>query len=92
MKRLVPPDKAVVETGIPRRNGGESVYRMQKDGTIHVSDSDYALLRKAGYTEPTLGGFARAAGWICNGCGFHGYFKKCGRCKSEDTRKGNKPE
>lgn len=88
MKRLVPPDKAVVETGIPRRGGGESVYRMQKDGTIHVADSDYAALRKAGYTEPNAGGFAKAAGWVCNECGFHGYFKKC-KCGSEDTRRGN---
>lgn len=89
MKRLLPPDKAVIETGVPRANGGESVYRMQRDGTIHVSDHDYALLRKAGYSEPMAGGFAKAHGWICNECGFRGYFKKCGRCKSEDSRRGN---
>lgn len=92
MKKLVPPDKAVIETGVPRRGGGESVYRMQKDGTIHVADSDYAALRKAGYSDPSAGGFCRAAGWICNECGFHGFFKKCGRCKSEDTRRGNEIE
>lgn len=89
MRRLVPPDKAVVETGVPRRGGGEVVYAMRKDGTIHVSDSDYDVLRKNGYTEPNLGGFARAAGWVCNDCSFHGYFKKC-KCGSENTVEGTK--
>lgn len=88
MKRMVPPDRAVVETGIPRAGGGESVYRMRRDGTIHVPDSDAAMLKKAGYIEAQVGGFARAAGWICNECGFHGYFKKC-KCGSEDTRRGS---
>jgi hypothetical protein len=92
MKRLVPPDKAVVETGVPRPGGGESVYRMRRDGTIHVSDADAKMLKKAGYTEPSLGGFARAAGWICDECGFHGYFRKCGKCGSENTHKGQEVE
>lgn len=91
MKRMVPPDRAVVETGVPRPGGGEAVYRMRKDGTIHVSDSDAKMLKKAGYIEASIGGFARAAGWICNDCGFHGYFKKC-KCGSENTRRGNEVE
>lgn len=86
MKRLLPPDKAVVETGIPRRNGGESVYRMRKDGTIHVPDSDVRALKQAGYTEPAAGGFAKAEGFICGVCGFHGYFRKCGRCGGDGRR------
>lgn len=92
MKRLLPPDKAAIETGVPRAGGGEVVYRMRKDGTVHVSDRDAKLLKKAGYTEPQIGGFARAAGWICEACGFHGYFRKCGKCGSLDTRKGNEPK
>lgn len=89
MKRLLPPDRAAVETGVPRPGGGEVVYRMQRDGTVHVSDADARLLKKAGYSEPQAGGFARAAGWICNACGFHGFFKKCGRCGSENMTRGD---
>jgi hypothetical protein len=88
MKRLLPPDKAAVETGVPRRGGGEVVYKMQRDGTIHVNDSDYKALKAAGYTEPSLGGFARAAGWVCEDCGFHGYFRRC-KCGSENTVRGD---
>lgn len=86
MKRLFPPDKAAVETGIPRPGGGESVYRMRKDGTIHVPDSDAKALKAAGYTEPSVGGFAKAEGWMCRDCGHHGYFRKC-KCGSENTRR-----
>ena len=76
-----------METGVPRPGGGEVVYRMQKDGTVHVSESDAKLLKKAGYSEPNAGGFARAKGWICQDCHFHGYFKVCGRCGSEDMKR-----
>lgn len=89
MKRLLPPDKAVIETSIPRASGGESIYRMRKDGTVHVADADAKLLKKAGYTEPMLGGFARADGWVCKDCGHHGYFRKC-KCGSHNTRRGGK--
>jgi len=83
MRRLLPPDKAVLETQI-----SGVVYRQQKDGTIHADDHDYSALKKAGYTEPMAGGFAKAAGWVCLNCGFHGYFKLCGKCKSENTERG----
>lgn len=82
--RLVPPDKAVLETQVPRG----VVYRMQKDGTIHADERDVKALRQAGYTQASLGGFARAAGWVCRVCHHHGYFKKC-KCGSEDTVRGD---
>lgn len=87
MKRLVPPDKAVVETGVPRAGGGEVVYRQRRDGTVHVSDSDAKLLKKAGFTEPNAGGWVKARGWVCQSCGFHALFKKCGKCGSEDMKR-----
>lgn len=83
MPRLVPPDKAVAETQVPRG----TVYRMQKDGTIHVDERDVKALRQAGYTQPSLGGFARADGWVCHDCGHHGYFKRC-KCGSDKTVRG----
>jgi hypothetical protein len=89
MKRLLPPDKAVLETGVPRANGGETVYRQHRDGTIHVADADVRALKQAGYTTPSAGGFARSHGWRCDDCGFHGYFRLCGRCKGENTRRGD---
>lgn len=92
MKRLVPPDKAVIETGVPRSGGGEVVYRMKKDGTVHVSDGDAALLKKAGYTEPNVGGWIKAAGFVCNDCGWRGFFRKCGKCSSENSRRGDEVE
>lgn len=82
--RLLPPDKAVFETQVPRG----VVYRMQKDGCVHVDERDAKTLREAGYTQPSLGGFARAAGWVCQDCHFHGYFKKC-KCGSENTVRGD---
>jgi len=82
--RLLPPDRAVVETEVPRG----IIYRMGKDGTIDADERDVKTLRKAGYAPPQLGGFARAAGWICQDCHFHGYFKKC-KCGSENTVKGD---
>ena len=81
MKRLLPPDKAAIETQI-----GSRVYAMQKDGTVHVSDADAKKLKQAGYTSPNAGGFAKAAGWVCGDCGFHGYFKQC-KCGSENTHR-----
>ena len=87
MKRLLPPSGQAVETGVPRPGGGESVYRMQKDGTVHVADSDAAVLKQAGYTEPNAGGWIRASGWVCDDCGFHGFFRKCGKCGGVNTHK-----
>ena len=87
MKRMLPPSGAAIETSIPRPGGGESIYRMQKDGTVHVSDADAKTLRKAGYTEASAGGWVQAAGWVCDDCGFHGFFRRCGRCGGENTRK-----
>jgi hypothetical protein len=82
MKRLVPPDKAVIETQV-----GSRLYKRNKDGTVHVSDADAKALKKEGFFEPNAGGFAKAAGWICEACGFHGYFKKCGKCGSEEMKR-----
>jgi hypothetical protein len=83
MKRLVAPDRAVVEGQI-----GNVVYRQQKDGTMHVDDHHAAALKREGWFEPNAGGFAKAKGWVCDDCGFHGYFKKCGKCGSESMTKG----
>jgi len=85
MQRLVPPDKAVIETEVGRTG---RIYKMQKDGTVHVRDDDAKLLLKAGYVRPSLGGFARSAGWICQDCHHHGYFRRC-KCGSENTVKGD---
>jgi hypothetical protein len=82
MKRLVPPDKAVLETQI-----GSRVYRQGSDGTIRVPDSDAKALKREGFTEPNAGGFAKADGWVCIDCGFHGYFIKCGRCNSDNMKR-----
>jgi hypothetical protein len=84
MKRLVPPDKAVLEGQI-----GNVVYRQQKDGTMHIDDKVADAFKREGWTEANLGGFARAKGWVCQDCGFHGYFKKCGKCGSENMERGN---
>jgi hypothetical protein len=82
MRRLVPPDKAAIETQV-----GSRLYTMGKDGTVRVSDADAKALKQAGYTEPNAGGFAKADGWVCQDCGFHGFFKKCGKCGSEDMKR-----
>jgi hypothetical protein len=83
MKRLVAPDKAVKEGQI-----GGVIYPVQKDGTMHIDDAHAAAFKREGWAEPNAGGFARAAGWVCQECGFHGYFKKCGRCQSENMVRG----
>lgn len=85
MKRMLPPDKAAVETQI-----GQRVYAMRKDGTVHVSDAEAKALKAAGYTEAQIGGFARAKGWVCQDCYFHGYFKKCGKCGSDNVKRPGK--
>jgi hypothetical protein len=81
MKRLVPPDKAVAETQV-----GSRLYRQMKDGTVHANDADVKVLKEAGFFEPNAGGFAKTKGWVCDDCGFHGYFKVCGKCGSEEMK------
>jgi hypothetical protein len=84
MKRMVPPDRTVVETQI-----GSRLYTMGKDGTVRVNDADAKALKAAGYTQANAGGFAKALGWICQDCYFHGYFKVCGKCGSEKMKRPN---
>lgn len=91
MKRLVAPDSAVVESSVQgARSGAEVVYRRQKDGAIHVNnDSHIKAFKSMGYREAHAISGVRASGWVCNICGFHGFFKKCGRCGGTDTVKGD---
>lgn len=82
MKRLVPPDRAVAETQV-----GSRLYRQMKDGTVHANDADVKVLKQAGFSEPNAGGFAKTEGFVCDDCGFHGYFRKCGKCGNEQMKR-----
>jgi hypothetical protein len=78
MPRLLSPDDACISVKVPTY-GGERKY----DGrTIDVSDPTHIrMLKQQGYVQADVsGGPSRAGGYRCAECGFHGFFKVCGRC------------
>jgi hypothetical protein len=77
MPRLLSPDHACVSVKVPTARG-----ERQYDGTIiDVSNPVHErMLKQVGYVQADAsGGPSRARGYACE-CGFHSYFRKCGRC------------
>jgi hypothetical protein len=78
--RLISPDSDCigVDVGAHRYNGRR----------LEVTDpTDVKLLKAYGYVDPGPGGVAvKARGFTCPACGFRGYFRTCGRCRSAAHR------
>lgn len=89
LKRLIAPSDQMREVEIAGvRTGRSTVYKWQKDGTVHVRSAEHErLLKQAGFTEA---GLTRATmssgGFICSECGFHSWFRKCSRCGGEGMK------
>lgn len=87
MARLVAPDKGVREVKIETETR-ERIYRPDKGGVYSVENKKHANhMKQEGFTEASLLGGATTggSGFICSACGFHGFFRKCGRCQHETT-------
>ena len=84
MPRYVAPDRGVRETVI----GGKK-YQPDKTGIYNVeSRSHGAAMKREGFIEASLNPISqgdRQRGFTCTGCGFEGWFRKCGRCGIEAT-------
>lgn len=81
MPRLLSPDDACVEVDIPTVGGS----RRYSGTTIEVTDPRHAdVLKRVGYTVADVSATpVRSRGYTCTECGFHGFFKVCGRCGSD---------
>jgi len=78
MTRMVGPGDAQRETVIrDMRSGRERAYG--RVATVEHAQ-DIKTLRDAGFVPASLGGVDKATARVCGSCGFHGYFKVCGRC------------
>lgn len=91
-RRFIAPDngvKAVSVEGL--RTGTTQNIKRDAKGFFNAETSGQAkALKSEGFIEASLSGVtSSSAGYICNACGFNGWFKKCGRCESEDSKKAN---
>ena len=79
MVRLISPASACVGVDV-----GTHRYTGRR---LEVTDpGDVAALKAYGYIDPGPGGAtAHHRGYVC-GCGFRGWFKRCGRCGQEAHR------
>lgn len=85
MTRIIPP-KGLREIGIRTRQGTK-VLRTGKDGLFHVNDPKLERqLRAEGLGVASASGHIEAEGYPCSACGFNSWFKKCGRCGTENSR------
>lgn len=84
MARLLSPDDKCVQVDVPTVMGN----RRYSGQTIDVtSPSHERVLRRLGYTVADVAAApGRAKGYTCGACGFHGYFKVCGRCGASCER------
>jgi len=75
---MVGPGDGQRETVIrSMQTGRETAYGR----TATVDDPKHIkALKESGFVPASLGGVDRARARVCGGCGFHGYFKTCGRC------------
>jgi hypothetical protein len=85
MARLLSPDDKCVQVDIPTVGGN----RRYSGTTIEVPDSRHVnVLKELGYTVADVSAApVRSGGYTCISCGFHGFFKVCGRCGG-DCEKG----
>ena len=85
MTRIIPP-QGLREIGI-RTKRGTKVLRTNKDGLFHVNDPKLARQLKAeGLGVASASGVIEGQGYPCSACGFASWFKKCGRCGTENLR------
>lgn len=77
------PDGACKEIDIRSESG---VARYGRNGFAEVDNPMHErALREAG-CFPATGSKPLAAGWRCQDCGFHGWFRTC-KCGSQNTVK-----
>ncbi len=69
-------------------DAGGRRYMADRKGQVDVPDHLVSSLKRDGQLfEPNLGG-PRTDGFVCEGCGFHAVFRKCGRCGGTCHRPG----
>jgi hypothetical protein len=76
-------DRAVRTVDIETSQTGRTrTIRTDSKGFFNVDSAmDAKTLKDAGFAEASLMGVANSGtGVICVGCGFNGFFAKCGRC------------
>jgi hypothetical protein len=84
MARMIAPT-GMNTLSVTDARGKERVLAKNKDGTFHVNDRKLAKkLRQEGLGVAGLTTATRATGFICDECGFGGFFRKCGRCGHEN--------
>jgi hypothetical protein len=64
--------------------GGARGY--EQGGSFDMDDRAAALAVKAGGAIASVGGPVRARGWVCPGCGFRAFIRRCGRCGGDCER------
>lgn len=76
MPRLLSPDDKCVQVDDVRTG------RRYTGTTVNVTDpSAIRALKEVGYTVAGISATpVRSGGYACVSCGFHGFFKVCGRC------------
>jgi hypothetical protein len=76
-------DKAVRTVDIESaQTGRKRTLRTDSKGFFNVDSAlDSKTLKDAGFAEASLMGVADSrSGFLCDECGFNGFFAKCGRC------------
>ena len=89
-RRFIAPDNGVKQVAIEGiRTGATEVIGRDRKGFFQATDKRQAdALKAEGFIEASLSGVGTTArGFICSGCGFHGWFKKCGRCGCDEVEK-----
>jgi hypothetical protein len=83
MAKYFASDRHAVEVTIEgARTGSSRTLRPDAKGFYEVTNSlDAKALKESGFVEASLMGSSRGvAGYLCDKCGFNGWFKTCGRC------------
>lgn len=87
MTRLVASDKGVRGIDVQTPNGTHS-YNTDRKGIINVENPKHvAQMKSEGFFEASLMGpttNGSVIGYTCVECGFGSFFRKCGRCGTEN--------
>lgn len=83
MTKYFASDRHAVEVQIEgARTGAKRTLRADKNGFFEVnSKSDAKALKESGFVEASLmGPSSGIGGFLCDKCGFNGWFRTCGKC------------
>ncbi len=83
MTKYFASDRHAVEVNIEgARTGDVRKLRADKNGFFEVTNKmDAKALKESGFVEASLmGPSSGIGGYLCDRCGFNGWFKTCGKC------------